>query len=300
LLRGTFKNGNVSKSFYNFIGHAEYRNRTRNQKWDIESFGRLHLNGLNAGDYHAYISLQRMLSKTLGSLQLGFENINRSPSFIYNNQSSFYFDDVSKSFSKENTLHFFGVSNVPKLRLQLRGDYYLVSNYLYLKDYFQLQQESALFNFLKVSASKKFILNKRWNLYSDVWIQQKAGNAEINNPLFFTRQRLAFEGTFFKNLNLSTGLEVRYHTPYKADDYSPVLGRFFYQDSVTISNTPQVDVFMHFRIRSFKTYIRIENLNTLQFSQENGLGFTNQNFAAPNYAYPGMVIRFGLYWSFVN
>jgi hypothetical protein len=57
---------------------------------------------------------------------------------------------------------------------------------------------------------------------------------------------------------------------------------------------------MHFRIRSFKTYIRIENLNTLQFSQENGLGFTNQNFAAPNYAYPGMVIRFGLYWSFVN
>jgi hypothetical protein len=241
-----------------------------------------------------------MLSKTLGSLQLGFENINRSPSFIYNNQSSFYFDDVSKSFSKENTLHFFGVSNVPKLRLQLRGDYYLVSNYLYLKDYFQLQQESALFNFLKVSASKKFILNKRWNLYSDVWIQQKAGNAEINNPLFFTRQRLAFEGTFFKNLNLSTGLEVRYHTPYKADDYSPVLGRFFYQDSVTISNTPQVDVFMHFRIRSFKTYIRIENLNTLQFSQENGLGFTNQNFAAPNYAYPGMVIRFGLYWSFVN
>ncbi len=300
LLKGTFENRRTSKSFYNFIGHAEYRNRTRNQKWDIQSYGRLHLNGFNVGDYHAYISLQRMLSKTLGSLQLGFENTNRSPSFIYNNQSSFYLDNPPKSFSKENTLHFFGVSNVPKLRLQLTADYYLVSNYLYLKNYYQLQQESALFNFLKISASKKFILNKRWNLYSDVWIQQKAGSAEINTPLFYTRQRLAFEGVFFKNLNLSTGLELRYHTPYKADDYSPVLGSFFYQDSVTISNTPQVDLFMHFRIRSFKAYIRVENLNTLQFTKENGLSFTNNNLAAPNYAYPGMVIRFGLYWSFVN
>jgi len=117
--------------------------------------------------------------------------------------------------------------------------------------------------------------------------------------LFYTRNRLAFEGTFFKNLNLSTGLEVRYHTPYYADGYSPVLGQFFYQDSMRISNRPDVTAFMHFRIRSFKAYIRAENLNSLSFLG-NTSPYRRNNFAAPGYPYPGFMMRFGVYWSFVN
>ena len=299
LLNGEFDSSRVTEALHNIIAHGEYRNRTRNQKWDIEAFGRLFLSGYNSGDYHAYISLQRLLGKSIGSLQLGFENINRSPSFLYDKQSSFYFDDLNKSFSKENTLHFFAVSKVPKLNLQLGADYFLISNYLYLAGYYQLEQEKALFNFLRINASKKFKLNRRWNLYSDIWVQQKTGSVQLNTPLVYTRHRLAFEGNFFKNLNLSTGLEVRYHTPYKADNYSPVLGQFFYQDSITISNVPEISAFMHFRIRTFKGYIRAENLNSLRYNG-GGLNFTRNNLAAPGYPYPGLVIRFGIYWSFVN
>ena len=113
------------------------------------------------------------------------------------------------------------------------------------------------------------------------------------------RQRLAFEGNFFKNLNISTGLEVRYHTPYKADNYAPVLGQFFYQDTATINNRPEINAFLHFRIRSFKGFIRVENLNTFKVGDK-GVQFTNNNLATPNYAYPGLVTRFGIYWSFVN
>lgn len=299
LLRGEFDSGRVKEAFHNISAHGEYRNRTRNQKWDLETFGRLYLTGYNAGDYHAYISLQRLLSKTIGSLQVGFENINRSPSFLFDNRSSFYFDDPSKKFSKENTLHFFAVSRVPKLSLQLRADYFLITNYLYFSNYYKLRQESTLFNFLRFNASTKFRLNRRWNLYSDVWIQQKAGNVELNNPLLYTRQRLAFEGNFFKNLNLSTGLEVRYHTPYKADNYSPLTGQFFYQDTATVSNLPELSAFLHFRIRTFKGYIRAENLNSLRFNG-GALNFTRNNLATPDYPYPGLVIRFGIFWSFVN
>lgn len=298
ILKGEFDSGRRSESLYNFIAHGEYRNRTKNQKWDIQTWGRLFLNGSNAGDYHAYISLQRLLSKNIGTLQLGFENVNRSPSFIFNTQSSFYLDNP-KSFSKENTLHFFGNALVPKLKLQLGADYYFVSNYMYFTEYYKAQQDNAIFNLLRIHASKIFSLNRRWRLYSDVWLQQKAGNAQVNVPLFYTRNRLAFEGTFFKNLNLSTGLEVRYHSPYKADNYSPVLGQFFYQDATTISNLPEVSAFMHFRIRSFKGFVRAENLNTARY-WEGGFNFTNNNLAAPDYAYPGLVIRFGFYWSFVN
>jgi hypothetical protein len=122
----------------------------------------------------------------------------------------------------------------------------------------------------------------------------------VNIPLFYTRNRLAFEGNFFKNLHLSTGLEIRYHSPYKADWYSPVLGRFSYQDSIQINNRPQVDAFFNFRIRSFKAYVRTENLNAVNLGGASGFGFVNNNFAAPWYPYPGMVLRFGFYWSFVN
>lgn len=287
----------ASPSLYNIIAHGEYRNRTRNQKWDITAFGRLHTAGYNSGDYHAYVSLQRLLSKELGTLQVGFENINRSPSFIYDQRSSFYLD-AAKTFSKENTAHAFAGYFLPGLNLQLNGDYYFVTNYLYLDGYRSLQQERGVFNLLRVSGLKTFRLNRRWNVYSEVYVQQKAGAAQVNVPLFFTRNRLAYEGRFFRNLNLSTGLEVRYHSPYKADDYSPVLGQFVYQDTLTISNRPDVHAFLHMRIRSFRAYLRVENLNTI--GNDGGFGFHHHNLAAPYYPLPGMFIRFGIYWSFIN
>ncbi|MBD0369158.1 MAG: hypothetical protein ICV53_24040, partial [Flavisolibacter sp.] len=175
---------------------------------------------------------------------------------------------------------------------------YLVSNYLYLTDYYKLQQESTLFTMLRLGAHRMFQIGRNWRWYTDVYLQQKTGAAPVNIPLFFTRNRLALEGNFFKNLFLSTGFEVRYHTPYKADDYSPLLGKFFYQNDVQINNLPQVDAFFHFRIRSFKAYVRAENLNTVDF--QNGFGFTNNNLAAPEYPYPGLVLRLGIFWSFVN
>ncbi len=295
LLNGQFRSGD--ENFYNIIGHGEYRNRTRNQKWDINASARLHLAGLNIGDYHAYISLQRLLSQQLGSLQVGFENINRSPTFLFDRRSSFYLD-APREFSKENTAHFFASYYLPKLALQLRGDYYVITNFMYLNGYRSLRQESALFNVLRVSGAKTFKLSRILNLHSEVHVQQKAGGAEVNFPLLFTRNRLAFEGRFFRNLNLSAGLEMRYHTPYKADSYSPALGQFFYQDTLTISNRPELHAFLHMRIRHFKGFIRFENLNTMDFNQ--GFGFKRHNLAASGYPLPALVFRFGIYWVFVN
>lgn len=300
LLSGSFMDSSTlpSTSLYNVIGHGEYRNLTKNRKWDMLAFGRLWMAGSNLGDYHAYVSLQRVLSPKLGSFQLGFENINRSPWFNYNQKSAFYLD-APKSFNNENTTHLFASLFLQKLRMLLSGDYYLVGNYLYLTNYHELQQENTIFNVLRINAYKTFRLGKHWNWRAEVYVQQKAGNADVHIPLVYTRNRLMYEGSLgFKNLDIAFGLEGRYHTPYKADNYSPVRGQFFYQDSVTISNLPDVHAFLHFRIRGFKAYIRAENLNTAEMFD--GFRFTNNNLAAPGYPTPGLNIRFGVYWSFVN
>jgi hypothetical protein len=294
---GEFNTG--ESSFYNVYGHAEYRNRTRNGKWDIEAYGKLYFTGLNAGDYQAQASLQRDAGKLLGYLKVGFENVNRTPSFIFDRRSSFYLYDPSRDYKKENTAHLYASLFQPRLKLQLTGDYYLLTNYTYVTNFYQLQQESALFNVLKLGVQKTIRIGRNWNWHADVYFQQVIGSAPVNLPLIFTRNRIAYEGNFgFRNLDIALGAEVRYHSAYKADDYSPVLSKFFYQDRITIRNTPDIAAYVHFRIKGIKLYFRAENLNTAR--NLDGFGFTNNNLAAPNYPYPGLVIRFGVFWSFVN
>jgi len=300
MLKGEFASGN--SSFYNLIFHGEYRNKTRNQKWDVELYGSLYSAGFNSGNYDAHISLKRFVGKKKqGYAEIGFENINRSPSFLFDTRSSFYLDkSLTSGFNKENSSHIFASIYQPSLRLRLSGDYYLISNYTYFTGYYKLRQYEPLFNFLLVSAQKVFRLGRHFNWYADVYLQQKTGDVPLNVPLVFTRNRIAYEGNFFKNLNISTGFEIKYHTSYKADGYSPILGQFFYQDSVTISNGPNIAAFLQFRIRGFKAFIRAENLNTAEITPGSGFGFTNNSLAAPGYPYPGLQIRVGIWWSFVN
>jgi hypothetical protein len=296
-LKGEFASG--SSNFYNVYGHAEYRNRTRNQKWDIEANGKLYFTGLNSGDFEARASLQRFVAKKIGYLQLGFENVNRTPSFVFDPRSSFYLD-APQDFKKENITHLSASLIQPAARLRLSGHYYLVTNYAYVADYDKMKQADGLFNVLEISLLKSFRLAKNFNWHTEIYFQQTIGNAPVNVPTIFTRNRIAYEGNLgFKNLDLALGLEFRYHTPYHADGYSPAISQFYVQDSVKINDkVPEIAAYVHFRIKGIKIFFRAENLNTARTLD--GFGFTNNNLAAPGYPYPGLLIRFGIYWSFVN
>jgi len=290
---GYFPKG--KKNFYNVVLHGEYRNKTRNKKWDALLTGEFYATGLNAADFNAYVSLTRTLNKKLGDVQVSFQNVNRSPSYIFEGNSSFNFGNQLNT-KKENITVLTAMANNPRFTLMARN--ISIANYTYFKNYYQTDQFNGLVNLTQFTAATRNKLSRHLVVYSDFIVQQTAGDSPVRVPLFYTRQRLAFEGNFFKNLNLSTGLEVRYNTPYKANNYSPVMGQFFTQDSVTISNLPQVDAFFNFRIKSFSAFIKMENLNTVDVSH--GFGFTNNSFAAPLYPTPGLIFRFGIQWRFVN
>ena len=281
--------------FYNVFIGGEYRNRTKNKVWDMEANAQLYLTGFNAGDYSAYISLQKLLGKKIGSLQIGFQNINKSPSFIYTSGSSFRVTN-RQSFNKENTTKIWTNYFNKPLNLSLTGEYFLMSNYLYFDNYFSAQQEATLFNILHIGLEKKFKLSKHINLYSEIHLQQTTANAPVNIPQVLTRQRIAFEGNFYTNLFLSTGLEFRYHSKYKPSGYSPFNGQFFYQDSYSLYNRPDINFFFNFRIKSFKAFFRAENLNTLIPPS----GYKQYNYSVEQYPTQSVWIRFGVWWNFVN
>lgn len=293
-LTGTLDNTNLQ--IYNLYLLGEYRNRTRNKKWDINANGKLYLSGYNAGDYTAQVQLQTYLGQRFGTVQLGFQNTNHAPSFVYDSRSSFPLLGSSLT-NKENITHIYGSIIEQKLQLLLKADYYAIANYTYWNGYYTAVQAGGLVNVLRIGAEKKFRLSKHWNLYSELYFQQSTSNT-INLPAVFTHHTLAYEGNFFTNLYLATGLELRYFSNFKADDYSPLTGQFFRQGDASISNRPDVAAFFHFRIKSFNMFLRAENLNT--FSVKPQVGFLSNNFAAPTYPTPGFLLRYGIKWRFVN
>jgi hypothetical protein len=297
-LTGIFDTGTVTNHYHNFLVHGEYRNKTRNQKWDVEAFGHFYVNGMNAGDYDAHISLKRQISKKLGFLEVGFSNVNRTPSFVFDSTSSFYKGNY-ENFKKENTTAIFGSFDLPQHQLKLTGTYRLVSNFTYFKDYKQAAQYPTVFNGLEITAQKQFRLGGNWHWRTWIVIQQLTGNPPVNVPFLLTRNQVGYDGNLgFKNLFTSFGLEFRYYTPYKADRYSPVIGQFFNQEDTTVHmRLPEIAAYFHFRIRTFTSYIRLENLNS--FDLANG-GFTRNNIVSPGYPYPGMWLRIGVYWDFIN
>jgi len=294
-LKGQFDH--TGPRFHNIFVHGEYRNKTKNKKWDMEANGQLYPTGLNAGDYNALVSLKRYISKQIGYLQVGFQNVNRRPSFVFDSASSFSLQYLN--LNKENITNLFGSLEQPHLRLRLTGNYFLVNNYTYYTDFYTPRQ-TPLFNLLQVGAEKAFRLSNRITWYADVVVQQKTGSAPIHVPLIYNRNRIEFAGNLgFKNLDFHLGTEIKYHTRYKADGYSPVLGQYFSQDTTTIAlKMPHIDAYLHFRIKTFTAYVRAANLNTASFKK--GFGFTNQNIEIPGYPYQGLQLRLGIFWTFIN
>lgn len=287
------------KKYNNIYVAAEYRNRTRNKKWDLAASGKFYSAGNYAGDYEAALNLERVLNNQTGSLLLGFENVNRSASSIFSPQVTSFPVFPDKNFKKQNLTKAFTSLNFRNLGLALQGEYYIITNYIYFDDFYQAKQQASLFNVLHVGAEKKLKLAKHINWYIEAHLQKATGSPPVNLPLFISRNRLAFEGNFFKNLYLSTGLEVEYYSPYHADNYSPFNGQFFVQDSISTSgNLPKLNAYLNFRIKSFKGFLRLENINSVNPADK--FNFTRYNFGAPYYPQRPIWFRFGIWWNFVN
>ncbi len=253
---------------------------------------------MNAGDYNAHISLKRLISRKIGYLELGFANVNRTPSFVFDSTSSFYLDEYH-NFNKENYTEIFGSFDLPKIQAKIYGRYLLISNYTYFKEFMRADQFGRLFNMLQITAEKQFKIGGKWNWRTWVVIQQLTGSPPLNLPFFLTRNQVGYDGNLgFKNLLTSFGLEIRYFSPYKADGYSPLTGQFFNQENQTIKmKMPDIAAYLHFRIKTFTAYLNFENLNTLDPSTGQ---FTKNNIVSPNYPYPGLQMRIGVYWTFIN
>lgn len=286
---GEFYNSSIT--FQNLRIHGEYRNKTRNQKWDLQAKGEFYVLGENAGDYRISGSLNRYFNEKFGNVSLRAINVNREPSYVYRFFESNHgptYENIA--LNKENVVQLQLASANKYLKYNLEVNYFLYTNYTYFRSYTESAQFTTPFNLLQIIGHKQIDFGS-FSFLGDGAFQQIAGDAPLQLPTIWARVRLGYNARLFKNLNLFTGLEGKYNTPYYADDYSPMLNQFVYQDQLRISNYPDVAAFVHFRIKSFTAYVRAENLNTF---------IADNNFYAPNYPGNNFAVRVGLRWWFVN
>ncbi len=292
-----FKDTLLSWSNHDIYGLGVYKNKTKNLRWDIQASGKLFLNGYHAGDYEALFSLTSVFNKKGDQVALWLQNSNRTPSFNRLGITAFPISKLS-TIDKENIIELGAMWDQKSRGLTASFQYKLIQNFQYFGSGYQPLVYDKALSYIKGTVSNQLKLSTYWNWYNELSLQLVDPDAPLHLPVIFTRQRLAFEGNFFKNLFLSTGLELIYHSAFQPDAYMPLTGQFYLQDQFTTNNRPIANAFLNFRIKRFKGFIRMEQLNTL-LATSNQLG-TRYQFTAPNYLGTGTWLRVGIWWNFIN
>ncbi len=173
----------------------------------------------------------------------------------------------------------------------LKASYNLVDNYTYFDTISLPKQATESLNYIKVKVNKA-VSWRNITLDNTVMFQSVSkGEDFFKVPELVARSTLYYANHLFrkKPLYLQTGVTVKYFTPFNIGAFNPVLNEFVLQDEVEIGGYPMVDFFINAQIKRTRLFLKVENI-TASYS-----GRTY--YAAPNYPYRDLTVRFGIVWN---
>lgn len=102
------------------------------------------------------------------------------------------------------------------------------------------------------------------------------------NSIYFSHELIK------KVLWIHTGADLTYFTAYYANAYMPATRQFYLQDNELIGNYPYIDVFLNFKLKKARFYLKIEHINS---------GLSGYNYyLVPNYPVYERGLVFGFQW----
>lgn len=246
-----------------------------------------HLGILNqAGDYRLDGRLTFTLP-SLGSLEAGLISQAYTTGIVaqqhFLSEQQIWNNDFNKIF--ENTIE--GILRIPKLNLDISGQYSLLTNYLYYDTLGFAQQESEVINVLRLTFEHRL----KWgNLFfnNQVNLQTTTGDV-LRLPSYYSKHSLYGQFKIFKDrLSIQTGLDLRLTDGYFANTYNPATGQFQLQDELEPNFYPSLDAFFNVQVDRIRFFIKMENLNYLVNEE-----LFYQTALYPN---PFTTTRMGLRW----
>ena len=281
---------NSSKLFSNYLTGRIIKEALEPGQWFYQAEGRLYLTGQAAGDFLLHGAVGKDLRGGWASLSAGVrQQLSQAPYnyTLYQNR----FTQIATDMGKQSVTLLY--AQLYSDRLQLSGGLknYVIGNYIYLDSRQLPAQYATAFSLTQLWLQKLFRVGI-WVLDNEVALQQATANAPVHVPAVMGRHQLSIETWLFSRaLKVATGVEVRYHTAYYADGYSPFMGRFYYQDVYEVRNKPEASLFFNFKIKRFRAYLMGDQLQQM---------FFRNAIAAPGYPLQDAMLRFGFSWVMIN
>jgi hypothetical protein len=260
-------------------------------KWQYRADVKLFVAGTAAGNFLLSARVGRDLGDRIGTVEAGFsQSLSQAPYAYRYYRNQFY--QRTTELAGESKTAVWGHITSPRLAGSAGVRLWLLGNYIYVNERQEFAQHAPVFNIAQGFVRKTFSFGKAV-LENEVVVQNVTGAGPVNLPFLAGRQSLAYETDLFRNATrAAVGLELRYHTPYDADGWSPFFGRFFYQDGTRVSNVPEATVFFNFRVKRFRASLAGDQLQQLVWKRN--------VITSPGYPMPSAMFHFGFSWGLVN
>ncbi len=240
------------------------------------------------GDYSISLSLHKKTSRNDYGLSLlqkkssasYFESYFTSNHFIWN-----------RSWKQQNfsRLSAFYESN----SLLFRVAAFMFSDYLYYNKEAMPTQADEDFYLLQAELGfhKKF--PKAWETKHRLLYQESLAADYVRLPQLQYKGGISYAFHLFdKALYMQSGLDLHYISSYYADAYMPATAVFYLQDDKKIDQQLFVDVYVAFKIKRARLFVKYAHANA-------GL-FGYNYYAAPHYPMRDASINLGLSWLFYD
>ncbi len=262
---------------------------TPSEKLKINTYA--HLGILKqAGEYYAKGDFLLNLPK-IGKVELGLIAQHYSPTLLqkqlYITQLKVWNNNFNKTFENSFSASYY----FPLLRLQVKGQLHVLSNYIYFDDQSFARQTAE-----EITIAQLIVENQvEWkglHLENQIYFQNTRQEF-LRLPTYYSIHRLSYTNTLFKKtLNYQIGAQVRIHAPYVMDGFQPLTAQFHIQNSQRNTYHPNIDIFLNVRIDDFRFFINAQNF----------YDYFTTDFYYPVFGYPQFdsSIRFGFRWMFLD
>ena len=295
-----------SKLISNYLTGEIRKELLKPGEWEYAARAIFYATGDYAGNFDLNAAIGKEFKKEIIGFKAGFQQLLGSAPFSYAHYENIYTDNTYQ-FKKESTTLLYATLTSRKYHFSGGVRNYILDNYIYIDQNRTPAQYNIAFNVSHVWVNKMFHLGN-FIIDNELIYQQVVDNAPVNIPQLMGRHQFSYERAMFKRaLKIATGVEVRYNSSYHPAGYDVQLNRFYYLNQFYVDNTPELSVFLNFRVKHFRAFImadRVQQLfarNTILYLGNPTYNFfgTGTNYTSV-YASPNFCLRFGFSWVMIN
>jgi hypothetical protein len=178
------------------------------------------------------------------------------------------------------------------LRLEPFVEYTRLNRLIYYDTMAQRQQAQGVVSQFRVGTNFRAQW-KSFHFKGSLFYAASQGQDIWRVPAFFANVVGYYESALFNNaMQAHIGLDIHYHTRYRAFAYQPITGQFHVQDEALVGNYPLVSAFFDFKVKRALLFFKIVNL----LQDVAGKGY----YTTPYYIAQPRAFEFGLQWLFFD